>query len=358
MKEMRWIRRAWYLLSALKQFFRIPYLSFPIILPLLGAATESLQLTNNQILGLIGVALAFHIFVHLQNDVVDLPLDRTQLLRANSPLVRGIVQPWQALTIAFLQLPLALALSYWLRATALAYVAFAGAVILMSIYNLWGKRNAFPFLTDVLQGLGWSAMVLYGAAVISTHPTALVMVIIAFVVVFIVMINGVHGNLRDLTNDLQCGMRTTAMLLGARPLDGEGLMIPLRLKLYALMLQMLLTGIVLLPLVYNWFGYPPTKRQTVAYIMLTFILLSIALLELFVASSSKRLQMNFMGSLHLITLLSFILVVFAPYLQPKAVIALLIVYVLPMCTTVYRWPVKVAKKLRGISLGRSEEIAS
>src|SRR4029077_14145933 len=45
---------------------------------------------------------------------------------------------------------------------------------------------------------------------------------VAYGATFIFLINGVHGGLRDLVNDLRCGMATTASFLGARPRpDGQ-----------------------------------------------------------------------------------------------------------------------------------------
>src|SRR5262249_44183465 len=155
--------------------------------PLLGAATASSWLTRHQILGLIAVATAFHIFAYVLNDVIDLRVDRTESLRADFPLVRGTVQPRHALMVAFLQIPIALGVTAWLGVNVQAYTELIAAFVLMTAYNLWGKRTPFPPLTDLIQGLGWAALALYGATIVSGHLTVLLGVIIAFVVVFILM---------------------------------------------------------------------------------------------------------------------------------------------------------------------------
>jgi 4-hydroxybenzoate polyprenyltransferase len=348
---MNWIRQAWYLLSTLSLFIRVSYLSFPIILPLLGAATVSFHLSNYQMLGLVGVAVAFHIFAHVQNDVIDLPLDRTEPLRADSPLVRGVIHPRQALAIALLHIPLGLVFTYWLGADSLAYLIFTIAAILITIYNVWGKRIIFPPLTDVIQGLGWSAMVWYGTVVVSGHPTVLSGVIIAFVTAFVVMINGVHNNLRDLANDLHCGMHTTALLLGVRPLD-KGLVLSFRFKLYALTLQVLLTGIIMLPLIDNWFGYPPMIWRVMLSVVSTFMLLCWVLLILSAATVHEHLRMISIGSLHLLTLLSSILLLFAAYVGLRSITVLLIAYVLPMYSIIWYWVTRGMEKLRSTSIAR------
>ena len=80
-------------------------------------------------------------------------------------------------------------------------------------------------------------------AAVAGGPTSLTVVVVAFVFVFIVMANGVHGSLRDLANDLTCGVRSTAIMMGVRPQGATGLFIPRRLTWYALTLQVILIGI-------------------------------------------------------------------------------------------------------------------
>src|SRR3712207_6301146 len=76
------------------RFIRFSALGASAILPLLGAATVQPRLSQPSIGGLLAVALAFHVFAYVLNDVIDLPLDRTEVLRRAFPLVRGAVQPW------------------------------------------------------------------------------------------------------------------------------------------------------------------------------------------------------------------------------------------------------------------------
>ena len=62
---------------------------FSGMLPLLGVATVFPAVSIMDIALLLLVALVFHNFAYLLNDVVDLPIDRTQPTRADYPLVRG-----------------------------------------------------------------------------------------------------------------------------------------------------------------------------------------------------------------------------------------------------------------------------
>jgi 4-hydroxybenzoate polyprenyltransferase len=340
-----WLRGAWRVISALRQFIHFSVLGFSIILPLLGAATVSSRLTSYQVLGLIGAAVTFHIFAYVLNDVIDLPLDRTQPLRAGSPLVQGKIQPWLAQVVALFQIPLALAFTYLLAPSSLAYVAIGSAFILMTAYNVWGKRIAFPPLTDVIQGLGFGAMVLYGAAAIPGRPSGILVVIFAFVIVFIVMINGIHGSLRDLANDLNYGARTTAILLGVRPSGINGLILPLRFRLYALALQVLLIGIILIPLFYNWFGYPLMTWTITIGILLIFILLSLILLVVSAGSIDNRSRLNFLGMLHISISLSSLLVLFAAYLSSGVLELVLVIYLVPICSNKILWDRLTRRKI-------------
>src|SRR5690606_22843791 len=83
--------------------------------------------------------------------------------------------------------------------------------------------------------VGWAGLLLYGAAIGggAAEPTVW---IAAAVTAYVLLVNGVHGALRDLTNDTACGARTTAMLLGARVVAGV-LRVPRALIVYTLCLH-------------------------------------------------------------------------------------------------------------------------
>lgn len=317
---------------ALYLFVRFSAMSFSIILPLLGAATVSPHLVETKVFGLIGVAVAFHLFAYVLNDVIDLPLDRTEQLRDLSPLVRGAIQPGTALAFALLQIPLALFLTRQLEGNGWAFATLGASFGLMSIYNLWGKRFVFPLLTDVVQGVGWGTLALYGVAIVPGSPTRLTGLLFAFVVIFIMMINGVHGSLRDLKNDLNYGVRSTAILLGARPQGSDRLLIPNRLVIYTFILQALLIGLIMLPLVQNWFGYGiPAWRSATALNVLLAVLSSLFLIAA-TRSSGKEWDMIFAGMLHMVILLSSLLALFVFALDRPMLVVIMLVFLGPLLT--------------------------
>ncbi len=122
--------RFWYV------FTRFPVIGVSALMPLLGAASLNPRPSAGQVFGLLGVALAFHNFAYVFNDVIDLPVDRTEPLRAKCPLVQGTVKPWQALAFAGLMAPLAFGLTAWQGGPLRAYLALGAGFALMAAYNL------------------------------------------------------------------------------------------------------------------------------------------------------------------------------------------------------------------------------
>lgn len=229
----RWRRRAVDVYLAI----RVSTLGFSALLPLVGAASVAPGWSAATTAWLLAIALAFHVFAYVLNDAVDLWVDRTEPLRADSPLVRGAMTPAQAHALALVQLPLALALAVAAGAAprALGWLALAFAA--MAGYDLWGKRCPWPLLTDGVQAIGWCALLLAGAEFGGTSAAAVTWAIVGYVFLCVLLVNGVHGALRDLANDQARGARTTALWFGAQAGDGSAVRVPPRLACYALGLQ-------------------------------------------------------------------------------------------------------------------------
>ncbi|MCG8454961.1 MAG: UbiA prenyltransferase family protein, partial [Holophagales bacterium] len=214
-------------LRTLDRFVRLHFLGFSTMLVLLGVASVAAEPGWIQLAGILAVAFCFHNFAYVLNHVIDLPVDRSHPARQDDYLVRGTIRPWQALAFALLQIPLAAGIHAFLVAGASSagkpplLVLLAGFG-LMAVYDLWGKSCPVPPLTDLAQGLGWASLALYGAMAMGGPPNVLTWTAVAMGTGFILLINGVHGGLRDLSNDLDRGRRTTAIFFGSRPLPPEG----------------------------------------------------------------------------------------------------------------------------------------
>jgi len=327
-RRRSWPKSAWGLFLSWQRFIRLPAFGFSALVPLLGAASARPDLPAPQVWGLLGVALAYHQFGYVLNDVVDLEVDRGHPSRAGYPLVRGMVRPSRALAFALAQIPLALALTAWLNGGPPAYAALAVAFAAGAIYDVWGKRTAFPPLTDAAQGLGWAAFALYGAAIAQAPPTRLTWALAAYLVVYIVLVNGVHGAMRDLASDSAAGVRTTALLLGARPAPG-GWSVSRRLIGYAAALQCLLAAMLLWALLANDFGYPPATWATVLAATVA-IQCACAAATALMLRPARRLAIAAPVMSYIILSLIGLIVLFGPYLGPAARLAVLAAYFGPL----------------------------
>ncbi|HKY53023.1 MAG TPA: UbiA family prenyltransferase [Anaerolineales bacterium] len=234
--------------TTLSNFSRFEYLAVAIIFPLIGSATAITQLTGFHLLGILGGAIAFHIYVSLLNDIVDLPLDRTNPARAAYPLVSGRISVGTALLITLIQIPIAAAIIYWQSGPPTAYFAMALALGMMTIYNIWGKRSSFPPAMDVIQGLGFSSLVLYGAA-LTGGLTSLSWLTFALGILWMVIIN-LLGGLRDLRSDLAFGVNTTPIYFGMRP-TGREETVPSFLPYYGYVLHVLMMAVGILVVLWN-----------------------------------------------------------------------------------------------------------
>ncbi|HLF29275.1 MAG TPA: UbiA family prenyltransferase [Anaerolineae bacterium] len=330
-------------LDVFQQFIRFPAFGFSAMLPLLGAATVARQLSAQQVAGIVCVALAFHSFSYVLNDVIDLPVDRTQALRSDAPLVRGLIRPGPALIFALLQAPVALIVTAWLGGGSAAYVALSASFVLMAVYDVWGKRAVLPPATDVIQGLAWGALVFYGAGLQSGPTTSLTICLFAFVVVYIVLLNGVHGSLRDLSNDLACGLRSTAIWFGARPRAAQQLAIPLRFKLYAWAMQALSIGWLVWPLLQNVFGYGPAAWAATFVVVLFLSARCLRLLAIILAPNSSQADRARAVGAYLFASLSSVVALFALYLEPGLLIVLLIACLAPLLPKQVRHVVSALK---------------
>jgi 4-hydroxybenzoate polyprenyltransferase len=204
-------------LTDLDRFIRLHYAGYPWLLILLGAAfAPHAALSAGRIGALLLVALCFHIYSCVLNDVLDLAIDRTQIRRRNDPLVRGSIDRRAAHVFALIQLPMIALVTQLASGESMPLVLIAIACALMGAYNRWGKLCPIPPLTDVLQGVAWGILALYGAW-IAGGLAVIPWIVFAYGAGFMSLINGIHGGLRDLANDLQWKRTNTALFLGARP---------------------------------------------------------------------------------------------------------------------------------------------
>lgn len=304
--------RLWRGLVAVDRFIRIHFLGFTFLLALLGVATVVGDPSPAQILAILGGALCFHNFAYVFNDVVDLPVDRTDPARQDDYLVSGVVRPWQALAFSLAQIPIAVALTLALGGGAAAVGVLLFGFTAMAVYDVWGKRCFFPPLTDFAQGLGWASLAPWAALTLGGAPNVLTWVVAAYGAGFILLINGVHGGLRDLANDLERGATTTASFFGSRPTP-RGATMPASLAAFAILVQAGLVAVSIAPLLRRDFGYAPEVWTTTTAAVVLMNLACLVFLWLTLHPRSDGWQRAF--RLHLFLLNLVLLVLFVPAIQ-------------------------------------------
>lgn len=324
-------------------FARFSMLGSTLLFALLGVASTAApaDIRPSTVLGILVVACLYHLFVYMLNDVVDLPIDRTAPQRQDSPMVQGVVNPRQVLTLALAQIPLALAITWWLAPASLAFATIITGFVLMAAYDVFGKRMAFPPVADLLQALGWGILVVYGSAVVS-RPTALTFWLAAFVAAWTMQLNGLHGGLRDLENDYRRGARTTAILLGARPSATGGQMFTKRVIAYWYALQGAVAATILVALVQGEPGYGRWAQAVAVGLAVLLAGLGFAMIDATVRSDGLTPTMWSAGIVQLLATSCLPFAMLGHRLGAWTLLALLMVYFGPWLTsqhvrTALRW---------------------
>ena len=315
---------------ALILFVRLSALGGTIVMVILGAGTVTPHPGIIKILGLIGSGIAFHIYSYLLNDVIDLPIDRNEPRRVNFPLVRGTISTVATLVMALIQIPVAIFLTYLNQGGIPAYVTLMISFVCLGIYNIWGKKAIFPPLTDFVQGLGWGGLGLYGAYLTAGHISTATMVLFAYIVIMILMSNGVHGSVRDLKNDFQCGVRSTAIMFGTRSELDERVQITASLRRYAQLLNLLLVSIALCTLGINWFGYNRMALLWTIGVEIILSMLSLWALHLIARPVQNQGELNSGGMLHLLVVFLMMIVLFIPGMDIALSSLVLLLFLAPL----------------------------
>lgn len=303
-------------------FIRFPVLGATMILPFLGIFTIVPSISFMRLLGFLGIGLCFHIFAFVTNDVIDLSLDRTEPNRAEFPLVRGQIKPRSALAFACLQIPLSMALTMLLSGTMWAYLALISSYLFMSIYNLWGKRVSIPIITDITQGVGWSFLVLYGFTYGNRSIDLTVVFVCLYIIVCIMMTNGVHASLRDLENDYMSGAITTAIYLGTIPQEDKVLRPSTPLKVYSIFLQLCLIAISITSVLLLWNHYINPTFTLVFMILMNIISVIVFFLAV-------KLRLFVLGLIHMILFLLNEILLFSGAVDVGMLYGVLAVYLIP-----------------------------
>jgi 4-hydroxybenzoate polyprenyltransferase len=332
---------AWSAIVQADRFVRLHFVFFTGVWPLLGAASVRRDGSLTELAVLLLAMACFHVYAYVLNDVIDLPIDRTQPSRAHDPLVRGAIRPGHALAIVFVQTLLTVPVTIALGGGVGAHVSLGIAFLFMTAYNLWGKRCPVPPLTDAVQGMAWGALAIYASYVLGPGPNALTWAVAAYATLFTLFINGIHGGLRDLSNDAACGAVTTAIYLGARPSRaGDDPIVPRAVGVFASIVLAAMAAILGALLWRNDFDYSQGVITTVAVVVGTMMLASAALMPKIARPRKTDWDVAFRLQMYLV--LMAMPVLFAPYASAATLLLLAVLTAVSLLliewtATIVRW---------------------
>ncbi len=372
MNPLRRLERSDHILIALGHgvedfdcFVRAHYFGFTALLIIGGAATSSRPVAIDTIVSLLVIAMCFHVFSYALNDVIDLDLDRTQPRRRNDPLVRGAISRRSALGIAFSGVPLSFLAVLYLadfkpRANPWALVTLALAFALMSIYNSYGKKLDQPWVTDLVQAIAWGCLALLGALAADPEPyprlalaCSRAAVFFAYGALFIFLINGIHGGLRDLVTDRAGGKNTLAIKLGANIGADGHVESNSRIMCFAYAVQ---TAMCITVVIHVWKDRSHFPALWLTGLISTCLFLGNYLLLHRVVRMKER-RRNFYVSFHLLTLLLPPLVILLTSSTPDALTKAIVLFgfFLPLCfqEPIPRRSVEIILSQRGVKLAHS-----
>ncbi len=322
-------------------FIRFSAIGFTIFLPLLGVASVHSRPTNLLLFGTLLIAISFHIYAYILNDIIDLEIDKTEFFKAEYPLVRGTVKKKCAFIFALIMVPISFFITYLLNSSFIPSLSLGGAFLFMTLYNLYGKRISIPVLMDIVQGIGWAFLVLLGAQLTGNTLSELTWIIAVLAIIYILMINGIHGSLRDLENDSNTGANTTAIIMGARMYNSMEIKFPKPLLMYTFFLQGVFSFISLMPLINNILEY----QDRTWWILFIFLIIangiSIFLLIRAIQSASVKWDLYYYGMFHLVLILGIFLIPFLFTLPWTWLITLLFLYIVPVAMILFFGGVKV-----------------
>ncbi len=219
-----------------------------ISVPILGALTLSRPLSGIDIVGLGIIGLCSHLFGFSLNDILDRHIDEKAPLRVNTPLISGNVQLWEVWIFCLIQVPTALGVYYFLFRDNLNGLAIIGLSVFLSIiYNLWSKQGNFPkFLAEFSLAISVGLLCLVGTLSQTASPSLKSIMFASALTLVLLLLNSVPSGLKDLKTDYESGVRSFVIAFGCCMLDSDQMLIPIRVRVYSTVLQMLFSFCLLL----------------------------------------------------------------------------------------------------------------
>lgn len=203
------------------RLYFIPVVYFTVVF---GFISTAQGITAKDYLFFALIAFSAHVFGFGVNDWSDLPFDRSNPRHIRrSMLVRGELRlSWHQL-ITLIQFPVLIAWAFILQASFESVILVAISIILLTVYNLLGKRTDWRvLLVDLCFPLSLVFLFLAGYSLNQPVSQLSVPVILLVLTLFLSLFiaNSIQGGFRDMEADLKQRASNILGVLGSRMEDG------------------------------------------------------------------------------------------------------------------------------------------
>jgi len=272
--------------------------------PVLGAiAMEHFNVIDLFLLFLVG--FLGHTFGFVFNDIIDYKIDETSKEISDRPLISGTISVKKAWIFAIITLILAFLIAFYISYKNQNYFSIIFLIIsaaFIIFYDLTSKK--LPGM-DIFVALGVFFLILYGTTIsinslYEVRQLAWIVCILGSIQVIFMQL--IAGGLKDIENDYIRGVKTIAIKIGVRVIDGA-LKISSRFKVLAYGIQLIDLIVVFLPFFIIWKINELTALQYIQFIGIAFIGAVMFLLSYKVLSMKRFERMKLrklMGSHYMI----------------------------------------------------------
>ncbi len=272
--------------------------------PVLGAiAMEHFNLVDLFLLFLVG--FLGHTFGFVFNDIIDYKIDKTSKEISDRPLISGTISVKKAWIFASITLILAFLIAFYIGYKNHNYFSIIFLIIsaaFITFYDLISKKLSGM---DIFVALGVFFLILYGTTIsinslYEVRQLAWIVCVLGSIQVLFMQL--IAGGLKDIENDYYRGVKTIAIKIGVRFIDGT-LKISLRFKALAYGIQLIDLIVVFLPFFIIWKINELSVLQYIQFIGIAFIGIIMFFLSYKILSMKRFERMKlrkFMGSHYMI----------------------------------------------------------
>lgn len=215
------------------------------------------------LLFLMGMLSAIYGFV--LNDYADVELDKLSKELAGKPLVKGTISKKVAVAISIFSLVGAYLIAFMIFFGSkisgfrmMTVVVLTFAIILATIYNLYGKKMVG---SDILVGGAIFLFCLFGAMAFA-DPTGLTWIICFLTFNQIFFMNAVEGGLKDADHDYLKGVKNIALSVGVEVKKNGEVKVPMSFKALGIAVRSCSAVLIFIPFLffdlpfwYSWYWH-------------------------------------------------------------------------------------------------------